>query len=271
MSGAYAPGSVDAGLALRRALIGWGLGHALLGHRQLAAAMLSAELLALALVGALLATLGDTTWYLVPFVAGGAFIVIWAAQAVAAYRAAQRTQGAIPPTPRGSPATAAAWLTVPLLAWGTGFWLVAATAATPAAVLDRFVTAWPTGAERATWAELGTDPDRLERAAALALEGLRDRCAGGELGTDCGVAAANLLRGVRVRVVDDDGFRATAVAQLVQYERRPGSFLGLEVGTQLEAVPMADLLDFELEARPALVGGLDVGARRWTIVNARAP
>lgn len=271
MTRALSRGSVDAGLALRRGLIGWGLGHALLGHRQLAAAMLAAELLALALVGALLATLGDTTWYLVPFIAGGTFIVIWAAQAVAAYREAQRTQGAIPPTPRGSPATAAAWLTVPLLAWGTGFWLVAATAASPAAVLDRFVTAWPTEAQPATWAELGTDPDRLQRAALLALDDLRDRCAAGELGTDCGVAAATLLRGVRVRVVDDDGTRATAVAQLVRYERQPAGFLGLEVGSELVAVPVADLLDFELEARPAPIGGIDVGARRWTIVNARAP
>ena len=258
-------------MALRRALIGWGLGHALLGHRQFAAAMLAAELLGLVLVGALLATLGDTTWYLVPFVAGGAFIAIWATQAVAAYRAAQRAQGAIPPTPRGSPATAAAWLTLPLLAWGTGFWLVAATAATPAAVLDRFVTAWPADAERATWAEMGTDPEGLGRAAARALDDLRDRCADGELGTDCGLATANLLRGVRVRVVDDDGSRATAVAQLVRYERQPGSLLGLEVGSELVAVPVADLLDFELEARPAPVAGLDIGARRWTIVNARAP
>ena len=271
MTRALTPGSVDAGRALRRALIGWGLGHALLGHRQLAAAMLAAELLALALVGALLATLGDTTWYLVPFVAGAAFIVIWTAQAVAAYREAQRTQGAIPPTPRGSPATAAAWLTVPLLAGGTGFWLVAATAATPAAVLDRFVTAWPTGAEHATWAGLATDPDGLERAAARALDDLRDRCAGGELGTDCAVADANLLRGVRVRVVDDDGSRASAVAQLVRYERQTARFLGFEVGSELVAVPVADLLDFELEARPAPIGGIEIGARRWTIVNVRAP
>ena len=271
MTRALTPGSVDAGRALRRALLGWGLGHALLGRRQLAAALLAAELLAVAIVGALLATLGDTTWYLVPFVAGSAFLVVWAVQAVAAYRAAQRAQGAIPPTPRGSPATAAAWLALPLLAWGTGFWLVAATAATPAAVLDRFVSAWPAGAEPATWAELGTDPERLERAATLALDDLRDRCADGQLGADCGVAAANLLRGVRVRVVADDGSHASAVAQLVRYERQPARFLGLEVGSELVAVPVADLLDFELEARPAPVGGVDLGARRWTIVNARAP
>jgi hypothetical protein len=268
---ALTPGSVDAGLALRRALLGWGLGHALLGRRQLAAALLAVELLSLALVGALLATLGDTTWYLVPFVAGSAFIVVWAAQAVAAYRAAQRAQGAIPPTPRGSAATAAAWLTVPLLAWGTGFWLVAATAATPAAVLDRFVTAWPVGAERSTWAQLGTDPERLARVAATALDDLRDRCADGELGTDCAVADANLLRGVRIRLVDEDGSHATAVAQLVRYERRAARFLGLDVGSELVPVPVADLLEVELEARPAPIGGVDIGARRWTIVNARAP
>ena len=271
MTRALAPGSVDAGLALRRALLGWGLGHALIGRRQLAAALLAAELLSVALVGALLALLGDTTWYLVPFLAGSAFLVVWAAQAVAAYRAAQRLQGAIPPTPRGSAATAAAWLTLPLLAWGTGFWLVAATAAAPAAVLDRFVTAWPGGTQHSAWEEIGTDPDRLARVASDAIEDLRDRCTAGELGSDCAAADANLLRGVRVRLVDSDGSRASAVAQLVRYERRPARFLGLDIGSELVAVPVADVLELELEARPAPIGDLDIGARRWTIVNARTP
>ena len=41
-------------------------------------------------------------------------------------------QGAIGPTPVGSPAAAMVWLSLPLLVWGTAFWLVGAQAATPA-------------------------------------------------------------------------------------------------------------------------------------------
>ena len=42
-----------------------------------------------------------------------------------------------------SPAATIAWLALPLLAWGTGFWLVAAEGSTPAAALDAFVERWP--------------------------------------------------------------------------------------------------------------------------------
>lgn len=261
---------VDAGRVLRRALLGWGQGHALLGHGQLAAALLAGELLGLALVGTLVAILVDTTWYLVPFLAGAAFLVAWAVQAVAAYRAARRIAGEIPAAPRGSPATAAAWLTIPLLAWGTAFWLVAATAATPGAVLDRFVTAWPDGAASAAWVDISTEPARVGRAASAALDTLAARCADGDLGADCDEAPVNLLRDVRVRIVVDDGSHATAVAELVRYERRASRFLGLDAGTELVSVPVEELVSFELEARPALVGGLDLGAQRWTIVNADA-
>ncbi len=264
MTGARA---VDPGRVLRRAVIGWGLGHALLGQPRLAAALLATELMSLVAVGTLVAVLVDSTWYLLPFLAGSAFLVAWAAQAVLAYRAARRLPAA---TAEGAaPATAAAWLTVPMLAWGTLFWLVAATAATPAAVLDRFVTAWPAAAP-AAWAAMTDRPALLERQAAAALDGLRVRCAAGQLAADCGDSAASLLRDVRVHVVADDGTRATAIAELVRYERRPVRILGLEAGSELVPVPVAELLSLELAARPVPIGGLDLGARRWTIVNARA-
>lgn len=266
--------SVDPGRVLRRAIVGWGLGHAALGQREVGAALLAAELLGLALVGAAAATLADTTWYLVPFVMGSAFLVAWTAQAVHAYRIAQRSAGAIPPTPRGSAAAVAAWLAVPLLLWGTAFWLVAATAATPGAVLDRFVTAWPEGSGRSAALAAVTDqPDRLAGLADAVLDDLRQRCAAGTLTSDCGDARANLLRGVRVRVENGaTGEHASAVAELVRYERRPVRFLGMAAGSELVPIPQAQLLHFELAARPApLPGGLELGARRWTIVNVTRP
>jgi hypothetical protein len=266
--------AVDPGRVLRRALIGWGLGHAALGRREVGAALLAAELLGLAVVGASVATLADTTWYLVPFVLGSAFLVAWTAQAVLAYRAAQHRAGAIPPTPRGSAAAAAAWLAVPLLLWGTAFWLVAATAATPSAILDRFVTAWPDGSSRAQALAAMTDrPDEVGRLADAVLDDLRQRCAAGQLTSDCADADANLLRGVRVRLEDGaTGERASAVAELVRYEREPVEILGFPAGSELVPVPQAQLLRFQLAARPAPIpGGLELGARRWTIVNVERP
>ncbi len=260
--------SVDPGRVLRRAIIGWGLGHAMIGRRELGAALLAAELIGLALVGASVATLADTTWYLVPFVLGSAFLVAWTAQAVLAYRAAQRRAGAIPPTPRGSAAAATVWLAVPLLMWGTGFWLVAATAATPAAVLDRFVTSW---AERAGSSSAGAardeslseDPTALWAAASAALARLQALCAGGALTADCADAPDNPLRDIRFRVRDSGAGSAVAVAELVRFERRPTRFLGIFDASELVPVALEQILRLDLAARPAALG-----ARRWTIVNA---
>jgi hypothetical protein len=257
VSGA-APGRV-----LRLALLGWGLGDLAMRRRLVGFAWLAAE--AAALVAVVVATLlfADTTWYLLPFLGGMAFIAAWTAQAVAAYRRAQEAEGTAPSAPSGSAAAAVAWLTVPLLAWGTGFWLIAADAATPAAVLDRFVTAWP-AAERRGW-----DPALADRRTELAMAAdaargrLRRLCAAGRLADDCGAAPANLLRDIRLRITADSGARATAVAEVVRFERRPSRFLGVFDATELVPVPIERILRLELEARPAVLG-----AARWTIVNA---
>ena len=94
-----------------------------------------------------------------------------------------------------------------------------------------------------------------------------------QLTSDCGDARANLLRGVRLRVEEGaTDEHATAVAELVRYERRPVRFLGIAAGSELVPIPQAQLLHFELAARPApLPGGLELGARRWTIVNVTRP
>ena len=54
-------------------------------------------------------------------------------QAIAAYRAARAGQPEPSDAPERSPAAAIGWLSLPLLAWGAGFWLIGAGAATPAA------------------------------------------------------------------------------------------------------------------------------------------
>ena len=92
----------------------------------------------------------DGTAYLVPFVLGMAFIAAWGAQAIAAYRAAQRVQGASGPALPHSPAAGIAWLGIPRLVGGAGFWLVSARNSSPPAVLDGLLSRWD---------EFAADPD----------------------------------------------------------------------------------------------------------------
>jgi hypothetical protein len=255
------------GRVLRLSVVAWGLGELAMGRRYVGSSWLLAEAIGLALVGLATFLLADTTWYLVPFVAGMAFIAVWVLQAVAVYRRAQRRQrGATSTAPDRSPAAAAAWLTVPLLVWGTGFWLFAAQAASPAAVLDRFVGAWSQIADGGQDANLAQDPVALSGAAAEAVARLRQLCAAGSLPDDCGDAPENLLRDVRFRLEASGDGNASAVAELVRFERRPARFMGLFEATELVPVPVEAILRLDLAAQPAALG-----SARWTVVNAVLP
>lgn len=242
----------DAGLVLRRALVAWGLGHLTLGRGGTGRALLLAEAVAAGIVAWLAIGLADTSAYAVPFLAGIGFIVAWAWQAVDAYRAAHALQPARAPAPERSPAAAIGWLSLPLLIWGAGFWLVAAQSATPAAVLDRFVTEW--------------SGDRLDDAAWPAAVVREAGLAASARGS-----GAERFRDVRIRLVRDDGSRAIAVAEAIHFERRESRFLGVFAGSELEPVADERVLTLELAARPVeLPGGGDIGAVRWELVDAEA-
>jgi hypothetical protein len=263
--------AAHAGLVLRRALVAWGLGDLALGRRRAAVAWLGAEVLAALLVAWLVIGLAETNAYVVPFLAGCAFLAAWTAQAASAYHRARAATGAAAPTPVGSPAAAMAWLGVPLLVWGTAFWLIGGQAATPAAVLDRFETRWPDVAEAGSLPE-GIATNRLAVGAAAldALHVLEARCQA-SAGETCG-NPTTLLRNLRITVTSQGDDTAEAVAQVVTFERRPSTFLWFIAGTQLVPVPQETVLSFELRASPAaLPGGIDVGARSWRIVNASVP
>lgn len=240
----------DPGRVLGRALIGWGLGHLALGRPAIGWSLLAAEVAAALLVAWLTIGLASSSAYLVPFLAGTGFIVAWAWQAVAAYRAARARQPGPSATPERSPAAAIGWLSLPLLAWGTGFWLIGADAATPAATLDRFVTAWSDGMlEADAWPSSAID------AAADAERTLGD--------------GADRLSDVRFTIVEASGDRATAVAEAIHYERRPSSFLWVFRGSELFPVADERLLSLDLAAVPVrLPGGGDIGAIRWDLVDA---
>ena len=242
----------DPGRVLRRALIAWGLGHLELGLTGAGRALLGAEAIAAGIVVWLTIGLADSSFYLLPFLAGMAFIVAWTWQAVHAYHAALRLQPARAPTPERSPAAAIGWMSLPLLVWGTGFWLVGAEAAAPEAVLDRFVTDWTDDALGPEWP-----------AGAVAAAEEAERTLGG---------GADRFRDVRIRIVESDDGRAAAVAEAIHFERRESAFLGLFAGSQL--VPVADraILTLDLAAVPVeLPGGGDIGAVRWQLVGAEAP
>lgn len=240
----------EPGRVLRRALIGWGLGHLLIGRRSIGLALLAGEAIAGLLVAWLAIGLADSSAYLIPFLAGIGFLVVWAWQAIAAYRAAHAALSAAGPTPERSPAAAIGWLALPLLVWGTGFWLVGAHSATPAATLDRFVSDWTAGR-----LEVGEWPAAVIARASDAAAGLG--------------SGPDRFNDLRFSIVDAGAERASAVAEAVHYERRASSFLGVFAGSELVPVADARILRLELVARPVtLWGGGDIGAVRWELVDA---
>ena len=239
----------DPGRVLRRALVAWGWGHLSLGRAAAGRALLVAEVAALLLVTWLTIGLADSTAHLVPFLAGVGFLVAWAWQAVAAYRAAREMEAARAPTPERSPATAIGWLSLPLLAWGAGFWLFGAHSATPAAALDRFVTAW-------TADEL--DAGRWPASVVQAADRAADRLGEGP----------DRFRDVRFTIVGAADGRAIAVGNAIHYERRPTNLFGIFPGSELVPVTDEELLSLEVAAEPVeLPGGGDIGAVRWELVG----
>jgi len=248
-------GSAGPSAVLRRALLAWGLGDVALGRRWAGIAWLVAEILAVAALVYLFTGLADTTGYLIPFLAGVLFLTAWAAQAALAYQAALREESARDLVASRSAAAGMAWLTVPLLLWGTGFWLVSGTASSPAAALDPGIETY----------------GGFSASARTALGTLQRLCAQGSLSSDCSTSARNLLRDVRIAVVPADADEATASVTVVSFERRPSRFLGIFSATELVPVPRQTLLTIHLRALPApLPGGLELGARRWRIVGAAA-
>lgn len=247
--------AADPGRVLRLSVLAWGLGHLALGRRRAAAALFVAELVAVGGVAWLTASLADTTGYAIPFAAGVAFLVAWGAQAVAAYGAARRELVAEDDVAARSSAAAIAWLSLPLLAWGTGFWLVAADAATPSAVLYRFVVAWDGGTlDDGSWPRTANvDAAGAERR----LAALRSSGALGSCDPEGGA-----LRDVRMRIAAEGSGRATAVAEAVRFERKETRLLGIFAGSELVPVSVERLLTLRLEARPAALG-----SQRWVLAD----
>lgn len=249
----------------------WGLGHFALGERRTGERLLIGEGLLLFALVLLTPELIDGTAYLIPFLLGIAFIGLWGAQAVAAYHAARGRQAATRSPSPHSPAAAIAWLSIPLLAWGTIFWLAAANSASPAAVLDRFMGRWDRiAAESDAASTLTDDPAGLSRDASTAIDTLRGLCRAEVVPGDCEGPLRALGRDLQFRVVESGDGQATAVLEVVRYERRPSRFLGVFEGAEIVTVPYEPLLRLRLAAVPESgIAGV-FGARRWQIVGSDA-
>jgi hypothetical protein len=126
---------VPAGAILRRSLLFWGLGHLRLGDPR---GWVLAALMPVGTIGIVVLALGliESDQANLVFLALVAFFGLWGAQAIWAYRQAVAVGG----QPGGAIAILA--LAPFAVAAFTGFWLVAGTSATPAATLQRYVTAW---------------------------------------------------------------------------------------------------------------------------------
>lgn len=254
------------GRVLRLSILAWGLGELAMGRRYVGSSLLLLEVVGLVVLALLSWWLADTTWYLVPFVAGMVFVAAWAVQAIVSYRRAQRAEGPVTqPTATRSPAAAAAWLTLPLLAWGTGFWLFAADGSSPAAVVDRLVAGW---GSQAPLADVAVDAAQapLASAVAAATGRLQALCAAGSLSDDCADGPDALLHDVRVRIDGSADGGVLAVAEVVRFERRPTRFLGLFEASEQVPVPTETLLQLQLAPQ-----GAALGAQRWAVVNVTLP
>jgi len=235
----------DPGRVLRRAILAWGLGHFALGRPGIGASLLVAEVIGVILVAWLTAGLSESSAYLVPFMAGILFLVAWAWQAIAAYRSASARDQPADDMQRRAPAAALGWLGVPLLIWGTGFWLDGARCATPAAAVDRSI------AQRRSETSRDEAAQRIDDAIERATDQSRD---------------------LRIRIAAQDDESATALGELIHFERTQTTILGIFPATELTPVVDRVLLTMELEAQPVeLPGGGELGAVCWELVSVTQP
>jgi hypothetical protein len=260
------------GRVLRRSLLVWGLGHLDLGARRAGLALLAAQVVALVVLAVVTLALAPGSHYLLPYLLGITVLALWAVQALAAYRLARARVAPEPDAgpPHRAEAASIAWLGLPLLAWGTSYWLFAGVAATPAAVVDRFAGSWARLADQpASGVAIARDPHDLARDAAAALEALDELCRDGTLAAGCEAGPEALLHDVRFRI-RADGDRATAVAELVRFERRSTRFLGVFEGAEWIPISERAVLELELTAQPgAGLLGVVLGDRRWSITDSR--
>lgn len=241
--------------AIRRSLVAWGWGQLATGDRR---GWLLLALEVVAVVGFALVAIPyarGTSSGLV-FIAGAAFVGVWAAQALHAERRARRR---LEPFAAGAPAGAAVellWLAPIVVAGATAFWSLTGPATSPDDLLADYVDLWRTGraADASVLFAVPPDPVGLEAAwqrqsARLTNETIRAAAQAGAAG---GIDPTDPWASVRWNEPDQTSTstagqgvnvagRFTAGATVVRRETARDSFLGLVPTTSERLVPIDDL------------------------------
>jgi len=254
---------------LRRAVIGWGLGHVMLGDRR-GWLLLIAQPIAIVAVFVLAVTFIDGTRWLVIFPPLVALMVVWVVQAVDAYQRALK-MGA-----QAGGAMAIVVLLPVALTLLTAFWLLGGRHGSPSATVGAYIEAWMANQPDAAaplFAD-GRSTDAVNAQWAAESQMLHDdiSAAYATYGDDSGLDPDRPFDSLRFRepVTSGDG-SVSMVVELVRNERVATTVLGVipTAGQQEVTVEqeMTVLLDQQLQAPPAWLplDGLD--SYSWKITS----
>lgn len=232
---------------LRAALIGWGLGHVMLGDRR-GWLLLLLELLAVAGIGLAAVALIEGTRWLAVFPALVGFVVIWLTQAFDAYRRAVRG-GAQP----GGEFAIVAVLPVALTVL-TAFWIVGGRHGSPTATATGYVEAWVAGRSDVAAQLFATAPDetrlRADWDAARALLVERIGRARGVYGPESGLDPGLPFTSVRVHEAAPSNGRVAIVVDIVRSRRVQTTLLGVIPTAAQETVTVERALTIWLRLVP---------------------
>jgi hypothetical protein len=238
---------------LRRALIGWGLGHVLLGERR-GWLLLLLEVVSVVAIGLLAAALIDGTRWLVVFPPLVAFLVVWIGQALDAYRRAVRAGG----EPGGELAMAAV-LPVALAAL-TAFWLVGGRHGSPTATLQGYIEAWIADRPDVAVTFFAEQPDEATMRSQWAIERADLTASVGRArvryGPESGLDPEHPFDSLRVRQGATSAGRAAMNIEIVRSQRVETTLLGIIPTAAQETVPADEpglviMLDLVRDAPPA--------------------
>ncbi len=215
----------SASKVLRHALIGWGLGHVMLGDRR-GWLLLIAQPIAIAVVAILAVTLLDGTRWLTVFPPLVVLLVFWIGQAVDAHQRALK-MGAVP----GGEMSIVLLLPVALTLL-TGFWLLGGRHGSASSTLQAYIEAWVHNRPEAAAALFVTarTPDSVDVQWGAERQSLSAHisAAYANYGEESGLDPDRPFDSLRFRdpVVTGDG-RVSMIVELVRNQRIESTFLGL--------------------------------------------
>ena len=221
----------------------------------------------------------DGTAVTVVFLAGAGVAILWAAQALLAWRRAVRRRQPFGLAVDDGGAISLLWLAPPLVVAATVFWSLAGGGSSPAARTAAYAEAWWSGrAERAAEGfEAPLDPAVLEAAWARQAPRLRNLlvAAAAEAGPSGGIDPDRPFESIRSSEVPSGGEAAatTRVIRLELVKRVPArdSLLGIVGTTTQRLEPVAEIgrIELRLVRTPGPVGGLPP-VESWRIVRVLA-